>query len=1198
MPGGCNLDQYSFAAPARLRVLLQPLNPIKRTRFKELTDLIVSKNVVRFEDITTTRATSDVNDYFNTKSLPSSRLVIEYTLTRDRTHDYLHPLQFSRRTLAVLLIGEIGEQHSPETLERACEQARKSCPTALLVKPILFAYDHSYAALDDVALVVRSSREPGASQLNQFRERHFDFCAELIGVCCQHYYETKDDTTLASPQDLASDLVRPKPQRISSFALSDAHIPPSSPSPGPDRGSRLGIGASSVSALEKAKAQGHGRRMKALGDLLLVCGFSGEAMRHYTEAATIARGCNDYLWQGAALEGIGVAICIMECYDIPYTIPQVASTSTIVLNKIGESSTKVDLVDFLPALYSTTLSLYLKSTTTPTDQVPPIILAEAALRIAKFLANVSVCAGMTKEVLAKAHTGELIHTMHKKATFPPKAEIAAWAMRGYSETIDSLALGDKINVYSGLASILGMVGFMRRRAMFLREIVLALIPALIQARVTDAAGKGVHPAATLAMGSVPEHLIVKQAAKHGMAFVKPLMQEISSCYGIPPVGPLEILQSILLNGSGWPLIRNQVLRDCSTLCEANSDYQSFLQYSTLNLELNASTMHRDDQVRLVSTIPRVLGAARRYDQRDLEVHYWDAWLLRRVSFESRMDSPIIKNADAPPNHFLYNPSDKRNSTSKQVLVQGEPYKIVLTLQNPFEFDIEIPEIDLLSSGVHCACTRTSAFVRAQSTTDVVLSCTSKDAGKLCIQGCRMLVTGCSAQDFYIYEEPDKQILDAWYLAHDGARIKRNGLRKGSHSWTSLRSEASIDILPAMPHLMLEMIHAQSPTISLLDGERGELLVQIRNNTRVAATYLQINTADSTLKPLLNAINSKKQPHEIHELEVLLYQRQAMVSGNDDSTIPGNSKTLLRLETLGKRGFTSGEVTITYGVNTEAQFLRKLVVPVRATITGAIDIVYTDIIPIPTSKRALCLLAQSTKHLPFSFEVMSKSPGEYCLLLIDIRNVHNRVLKAEFKLDAHQETVRVTPGDYTRIILPLKRIRLSTAHTTKAIPSLSNRQFVLAAPSAPGLAELNRTLFWYREHLMTSFHATWALDARSGTIETRMMTLNRRMLNTWRLQDVVLSLTCGGQSECEISCDAVFSLKLYISSYVGPMKGTIHFRHNAECGQLVLLGCQSMDIDVEEIYEKEMEVIGLVLGEYRIVAHFAEFSSDDLLIKII
>lgn len=47
----CNLDPFSFAAHARLKVLLLPLQPIKKARFDELVALFVSKNVVRFDDI-------------------------------------------------------------------------------------------------------------------------------------------------------------------------------------------------------------------------------------------------------------------------------------------------------------------------------------------------------------------------------------------------------------------------------------------------------------------------------------------------------------------------------------------------------------------------------------------------------------------------------------------------------------------------------------------------------------------------------------------------------------------------------------------------------------------------------------------------------------------------------------------------------------------------------------------------------------------------------------------------------------------------------------------------------------------------------------------------------------------------------------------------------------------------------------------
>lgn len=60
-----------------------------------------------------------------------------------------------------------------------------------------------------------------------------------------------------------------------------------------------------------------------------------------------------------------------------------------------------------------------------------------------------------------------------------------------------------------------------------------------------------------------------------------------------------------------------------------------------------------------------------------------------------------------------------------------------------------------------------------------------------------------------------------------------------------------------------------------------------------------------------------------------------------------------------------------------------------------------------------------------------------------------------------------------IILPLKRLSLPVAVTQQPIPTLSNRQFVVSKEKLSATEEqVQRELFWYREHLFKSLKAHW------------------------------------------------------------------------------------------------------------------------------
>lgn len=60
-----------------------------------------------------------------------------------------------------------------------------------------------------------------------------------------------------------------------------------------------------------------------------------------------------------------------------------------------------------------------------------------------------------------------------------------------------------------------------------------------------------------------------------------------------------------------------------------------------------------------------------------------------------------------------------------------------------------------------------------------------------------------------------------------------------------------------------------------------------------------------------------------------------------------------------------------------------------------------------------------------------------------------------------------------MLLRLDRIVLSPEQLAKSIPSLSNRQFVVAKVKQSAEEErLSRELFWYREELLQRIQASW------------------------------------------------------------------------------------------------------------------------------
>jgi len=59
------------------------------------------------------------------------------------------------------------------------------------------------------------------------------------------------------------------------------------------------------------------------------------------------------------------------------------------------------------------------------------------------------------------------------------------------------------------------------------------------------------------------------------------------------------------------------------------------------------------------------------------------------------------------------------------------------------------------------------------------------------------------------------------------------------------------------------------------------------------------------------------------------------------------------------------------------------------------------------------------------------------------------------------------------MLPLRRFCLSEAHVSAPIPTLTNRQFVVASSSLSADEErVQRELFWHREEMFKRVKARW------------------------------------------------------------------------------------------------------------------------------
>ncbi|KAF9576931.1 hypothetical protein EC968_000056 [Mortierella alpina] len=147
-------------------------------------------------------------------------------------------------------------------------------------------------------------------------------------------------------------------------------------------------------------------------------------------------------------------------------------------------------------------------------------------------------------------------------------------------------------------------------------------------------------------------------------------------------------------------------------------------------------------------------------------------------------------------------------------------------------------------------------------------------------------------------------------------------------------------------------------------------------------------------------------------------------------------------------------------------------------------------------------------------------NEYCLLTLDVRNVWTVPVEVAMLVDDSEEgegldvnkliksTTVIQPGNTQRIILPVRRMVLSTEQLSQPIPTLSNKQFVVARGAAAALSSeeqaTERALFWFREELLKRVVARWTCkdtSGRFGKFDLRTLRLTKSMLNVLKIEDI-------------------------------------------------------------------------------------------------
>lgn len=881
--------------------------------------------------------------------------------------------------------------------------------------------------------------------------------------------------------------------------------------------------------------------------------------------------------------------------------------------------------NLLPDLIPMIISIYERTSTLAGEPMSPVAYSESVLRLTKLLAFVQNANGeLDSTILQKiaSSTSRSLYQPKPNAGFSAaisKHAIADLALRAYPPPSAGVPLPDTIAIQSGIVSVLSMLGLERKKAVIVKEIITSLVPALVQARKVGAAEMGIHPAASLSAAfgvGGPSSADNDQQVGLGN-----LLRDLHFVYGArdrdhfnptdtsldaAEKNGLDVLidatvalatQSAGTKSFGSINLKIDILRACIDFCEALPDLPGVVHFSSLLLRIvgpqgtiNAHDTRRvtlvtEEQLRLISNMARTINAAGKIGISNARASYWDDFLVRNIQWvddtnnerlRERHKSDLLFDSGNKPGRspFLYNPFVKQtHKTEDKIVVVGEPAELVVTLQNPYDFEVRIEHMSLVTDGPAIEVDSHPITLGPARLQDVTITARAKAEGKIRIVGCSVTIYGCKDQIFPIYQSswsPDfpnkiKELgLSASALAASTTKSKASKSRSSKPRLPEPTTVSAVAI-QAQPHVILDELKLPEAALMVLEGQRKRFQITLRNtSSSVAVDFLHVSFDDSLTSSIHTALAAKELTKpDMYGLELELFKNPTFTwtrsGGGQDMTIAPGEKATFDITVLGKPGLAAAKVMFDYAYLgkpfSEVQgraFTRQVSVPIDITVNASIQLHRIDFAEFPTdfawANRGLQNKGERprTPRSPSSaiekgtdrFRTLLDRVGlesaddEHCLVLLDLRNSWPNPLTVSVQVrsslltsstsDSSADWKRaytvhevIHPGHIARLVLLLPRIHIRNPYA--AIPTLSQqnqRQFVVSAdgPVSRDAERATREHFWFREEVLKYLRGSWEEKGsdRRGDIDLRGIRLSPRMIETCRLQDVDIRMNLVGE----------------------------------------------------------------------------------------
>ncbi|KAL1742926.1 TRAPP II complex [Schizophyllum fasciatum] len=869
------MDVHAFASLAQVRILLVPVGAITPQAFESYAAEIRSFEQIRLGDISAD--SKDERARFMPNPLSTGHLHLSFpTHPPPSSHTPLSLLRPSHFPLAVIGIATCSGAETLSSIRARFNAALLDIFPAGDMYPLArscFVFEEADTNTnldqgDDISLVVIPSML-GNKKL-YIGTKLADLCSHILGEFGtlvqtlespqgNEYLNASLMPVLPPLSDIPASLDKGMPDLPIRDSLPPLPTHNSQPdisrsftlSPGPQmkrtssipsRQSTLGLPAASRKRSSGiGVASSPGRLFKVFGDFFLLAGRTADADIWYNEALQVFKTSPDTTWQASALEGLAT-IAVVDAW----------SAGQGLQTSMHTTSTKVPWADTADKL-AQAIVLYNKAPTLDADEYYPLLsylYTRAVLRHTSLLTSLWSAKGWGPLAFsAMLHPGPAPYIpptlAHSDAASVQHLERLS-LLSGISRTTISSTLAqvhgpwllhlgarERIAVLETTASVYGSIGYKRKQAYILREVLGCILDLLVCGREEDVAPavNGLHSALPSIDGGrsprvdvgVRGDVGVRQSeSSEGNEGVLRVLKHVCKIFGIdleavkildgasprasqiqqkmaPTIG--EIDQDALASYQepyGWPELQVGVLREAVAVAKALPDYPAVAQFSLSCLKTLQNILDPGDQYYLYNTSGSALVTAQRRGEHKV-VEYWSGrpalsitpvqLPLMKMPLEKPISALQLRASDVAPiltgatDPFLYNPR-RATAQGRTLIVQHEAVEFILILHNPFVFDLELQAVSLSTSGVPFLSQSSRAVIPASSYHRLVLSGKAAKPGMLTVRGCIVQAPGGAPCEFVIpipsEEQEERLSRKKSALTCEVGRAKHPGL--GSQPW--------------------------------------------------------------------------------------------------------------------------------------------------------------------------------------------------------------------------------------------------------------------------------------------------------------------------------------------------------------------------------------------------------------------------------